>query len=674
MQPKVARHWKSGLAITHDTVMAGLALLLALWMRLGTVDHPAFDKALTTGLPLFVAIAACCFLISGMYRGIWSYASMNDLAAITKATTAAILIFTLSMFLFNRLEDFPRSTPIITWFVLMALLGGPRFLYRLTRDRRLLTVLKGVSEASTPVLLVGAGDGAELFVRAVRNDAGSTYHVVGAIDDKGSRVGRTIHGIPVLGTLKDLDAVLRRLERGGRRPARIVLTKTSDRLDGALVGQILNCADAHGIAVFRLPQITSLTDSVQANALDLRPIAIEDLLGRPQTNLDRTPIRELIAGARIAVTGAGGTIGREITRQIAALGPARLLLLDNSEFNLYDLELEIGTRFADGDARLALADVRDRDAMVRLMTEERPDFVFHAAALKHLPIVERNPHEGVLTNVCGTRNVADAALATGARAMVLISTDKAVRPTSVMGATKRLAEAYCQGLDLEQAAKGDTGAAATRFVTVRFGNVLGSTGSVIPLFQKQLAAGGPLTVTHPDVERFFMTVREAVELVLRATALGIARDDARGEVYVLDMGRPVKIVDLARQMITLSGLRPDVDVAVRYTGLRPGEKLSEELFESDERRRSATGVTGIHVASPTPVEPGLLRRAIDQLDVAARAAQSATIYRVIATVVPAFRRRPDDDAGAPRPDAANRAVDAGGRDGIQSDQAILAGP
>lgn len=643
MQRTASRHLKSIFAITHDVFMAGLALMSAIWMRVGTFDHPAFDAALATGLPIFVAIAASCFLVSGMYRGIWSYASMSDLAAITKSTAAAVLAFTLFMFLFNRLEDIPRSTPIITWFVLMALIGGPRFLYRLMRDRRLLTVLRGRTGGSTPVLLVGAGDGAELFVRAVRNDAKSTYDVIGAIDDKDSRVGRTIHGVSVLGTLREFENVLDALERDNRRPTRIVLTKSSERLDGELVRRTLNCADAHGIAVFRLPEITSLTDSVQTDALNLRPIAIEDLLGRPQTNLDRAPIRDLIHGARIAVTGAGGTIGREITRQIAALDPARMLLLDNSEFNLYDLDLEMGSRFADVDARLVLADVRNGDTIHRLIAEERPEFVFHAAALKHVPIVELNPHEGVLTNVCGTRNVADAAMAAGVRAMVLISTDKAVKPSSVMGATKRLAEAYCQGLDVATTAATNVGKAATRFVTVRFGNVLGSTGSVIPLFQRQLAVGGPLTVTHPDVERFFMTVREAVELVMRATALGYATDDARGEVYVLDMGKPVKIADLARQMITLSGLRPDVDVMVRYSGLRPGEKLSEELFDADERQRPA-GVNGIHVAAPVAVELSVLRRVIEQLEAAAQVAQFGAIYRLIETVVPGFHRRPNETA------------------------------
>lgn len=642
MQRIASRYWKSTVAFVHDVFMSAAALLLATWMRLGTLDHPAFDTALTIGLPVFAAIAACCYLVSGMYRGIWSYASLNDLVAITKTTAAAILIFTLLMFLFNRLEDIPRSVPVITWFVLMALIGGPRFLYRLIRDRRLLRLLKGEVNRGTPILLVGAGDGAELFLRAVRNDRRSTYDVIGTIDDKTTRIGQTIHGVPILGALKDLGHILESLERRNRRPTRIALAKSDERLDATLVRRVLNSADAYGIPVFRLPEITSLTDSVQAEALNLRPIAIEDLIGRPRTHLDRAPIRDLIAGARIAVTGAGGTIGREITRQIAALGPARLLLLDHCEYNLYELELELGSRCAGVNARSVLADVRDRGAIERLFAEEGPELVFHAAALKHVPIVELNPHEGVLTNVCGTRSVADAALSAGARAMVLISTDKAVQPTNVMGASKRMAEAYCQGLDLAAAtANGDAASTSTRYVVVRFGNVLGSTGSVVPLFQRQLAAGGPLTVTHPDVERFFMTVREAVELVLRASALGAAREESRGEIHVLDMGKAVKIADLARQMITSSGLRPDIDVQIAYTGLRPGEKLSEELFDDCEERL-ASEVDGIQLAAPRRIDIAFLNRAIDQLEAAARTGDEATVYRVIESVVPTFRRSPDE--------------------------------
>ncbi|HRQ83340.1 MAG TPA: nucleoside-diphosphate sugar epimerase/dehydratase, partial [Azospirillaceae bacterium] len=354
-------------------------------------------------------------------------------------------------------------------------------------------------------------------------------------------------------------------------------------------------ADALGLTLARLPSLTEFKSALNEGKIELRPIAIEDLLGRPQAALDRGAIADLVTGLPVLVTGAGGTIGAELTRQIAALAPSLLVLMDSGEFNLYSIEMEIRERFPGLSLQAEIGDVRDRDRVFRLMETVRPALVFHAAALKHVPLVEANPCEGALTNVVGTRNVADAARAVACRAMVLISTDKAIRPTSVMGACKRLAEIYCQALDLSPAPQAD--AQPTRFMTVRFGNVLGSSGSVVPLFQRQLAAGGPLTVTHPDMRRYFMTVREAVELVLQASAHGVAHGEERGKVLVLDMGQPVKIVDLARQMIRLAGFRPDEDVKIHFTGLRPGEKLFEELLSADEAP-SKTDAEGVFLAAP----------------------------------------------------------------------------
>lgn len=632
-----ARNWKSYFAFAHDIILAAIALPAATVLRLGGIDYEVLQAVATKGLPIFIGIIAVCYLASGMYKGIWSYSSMGDLVAITKANTAAILIFTLSMFLFNRLEDIPRSVPIITWFVLMALIGGPRFFYRLVRDHRLVSAIRGNPGVGTPVLLIGAGDGAELFIRAVRGDRSPAYDIVGTIDQKGSRVGRMIHGVPILGGLDELAGILEGLEWSRRRPRRIVLTSAPGRLDGPAVRRILGIADAQGIAVSRLPRITHLTGNLTADELELRPITLEDLLGRAPATLDRAPLRDLISGARIIVTGAGGSIGSELARQIAALNPARLVLLDNSEFHLYQIDQEIESRYPELNSEIVLRDVRDRTAVQRLFAAERPDLVFHAAALKHVPIVEINPHEGILTNVVGTRNVADAAMAVGVKAMVLISTDKAVKPSSVMGASKRIAEAYCQALDKAAAeSPEDSTVMPTRFVTVRFGNVLGSNGSVIPLFQRQLAAGGPLTVTHPDIERYFMTIREAVELVMRATVLGLETGRTRGEIYVLDMGTPVKIATLAKELIRLAGLKPDVDVKIVYTGLRRGEKLHEELFSADEPSLP-TEVAGILVGAPREIALAFLNRAIDELQDAALAADDATQHRVIETIVQDFR-------------------------------------
>ena len=352
-------------------------------------------------------------------------------------------------------------------------------------------------------------------------------------------------------------------------------------------------------------------------------------------------MQALIKGRRVLVTGAGGTIGGELTRQIASFGPARLTLVDSSEYALYSINLEISEKHPALDRDPVIADVRDRGRIERIFADIEPELVFHAAALKHVPVVESHPGEGVLTNIEGTRIVADCCRQAGATAMVLISTDKAVNPTSVMGASKRIAETYCQALDIAEH-DSDRDAPGTRYVTVRFGNVLGSTGSVVPLFQRQLAAGGPLTVTHPDMQRYFMTVREAVELVLEATVLGLRSGAAAGRVYVLDMGDPVKIADLARQMILLAGLRPDEDIKITYTGLRPGEKLFEEILHDSEPPES-TDHAGILLAAPRTVGLAEVNALIDELTEAARAGNDDAIIAVIRRYVPEY----NPEAGGP---------------------------
>jgi O-antigen biosynthesis protein WbqV len=403
------------------------------------------------------------------------------------------------------------------------------------------------------------------------------------------------------------------------------------------VRRLFELSETLALPLARLPRLTDFRRG--AERLDVRPIAIEDLLGRPQTPLDRPAMAALVGGRRVLITGAGGTIGGELARQVAALGPAQLALLDSAEFALYAIDLELGEQFPELARRAILGDVRDRKQLGALLSELAPELVFHAAALKHVPMSEANPEEAILTNAIGTRNVSELCRDAGVSAMVMISTDKAVNPTSVMGATKRLAEAWCQTLDLAERRRRQQGTSSTRYVTVRFGNVLGSTGSVVPLFQRQLARGGPLTVTHPDITRYFMTVREAVELVLQATTLGMADADAGGQIYVLDMGEPVRIVELARQMIRLAGLRPERDIQIAFTGLRPGEKLHEELFHEGEALVE-TAAAGIRLAHPRTVDGAVLARAFDELEAAARARRSADALAQLAHLVPEF-------AGAP---------------------------
>jgi len=622
------------LAYTHDILVAALSFVLSLYLRVGS-DFLSYLPSLWPGLLIFTLIAGLSYRFFGMNSGVWRYASLRDLLAIMRAVTATILLFILLLFLVTRLEALPRSMPIINWFVLVVLLGGPRLIYRILKDRRIAAILETNARERIPVLLLGAGDEADLFIRAMQNDRDASYRVVGILDDKGGRVGREIHGVKILGSVGDLPTVMDMLSGSEDHPRRLILTRPRHRLGGLPLSDLVEQCEALNLTVARLPDLTDFKDAVSDGGVTVRPIAIEDLLGRPQVALDRQAIGQLIAGRRILVTGAGGTIGSELTRQIANLGPDRLVLVDNGEFNLYSIDLEIREAFGHLDVRSVLADIRDRSRIMQVFQEEKPDLVFHAGALKHVPMVELNPIEGVLTNVLGTRNVADAATASGCAAMVLISTDKAVSPTNVMGATKRVAECYCQALDLQDSVIRGRG---TRFMTVRFGNVLGSTGSVVPLFTRQLRAGGPLTVTHPDIRRYFMTVREAVELVLQASAYGMRHRDDRGRIFVLDMGQPVKIAALARQMIRLAGLRPDKDIEIVFTGLRPGEKLYEEMFDAAEPPER-TGAEGVLIASPRAVDFAILRRSIDELETAAQAVDVERVLDLLQHIVPEYQRQ-----------------------------------
>jgi FlaA1/EpsC-like NDP-sugar epimerase len=635
------------LAFLHDVVMAALSFAVAFYLRLGN-DALSYEPRMTFAYgATFTAVAGIVFLLTGLYRGIWRYASLPDLFNIAKAATLTVLIALPVMFIFTRLATLPRSTLLINWLVLIAFLGGPRLGYRLFKDRGLDHILERSSGPQiVPVLLISSRDGADTFIRETLRDRQGVYRVVGVLSDTRSRVGREIYGVPILGLIDDLETIVARLARRGNRPQKLIVT--AQALDGTAMRELLERADALAIPLARLPRATELRQGLDEPGT-IEPIAIEDLLGRPQAVLDRDAMANLVRGRRILVTGAGGTIGSELSRQLAALAPVRLILVDNSEYLLYSIDIELRERFPGLAIRPLLGDVRDRLRVVEMLAAERPEVVFHAAALKHVPMVELNPVEGVLTNVVGSRNVAEAARAHGVRLVVQISTDKAVNPTSVMGATKRLAEAACQALDLDEAERqrrgqGKAPAGGTRFVTVRFGNVLGSTGSVVPLFTRQLAAGGPLTVTDPDVTRFFMTVREAVELVLEASATA-ARDEAqngsgsRGKIFVLDMGEPVRIVDLAQQMIRLAGRVPGEDVKIEFIGLRPGEKLHEELFH-DAEATIPTANPSLRLAAPRTADYAILARSIDELEAEARAANGGRVLDILQRLVPEYRREP----------------------------------
>ena len=632
-------------AYAHDVLMAALSVVVSLYLRLGG-DIVHYKPPLTiTYILSFTLIAASVFLLTGLYRGIWRYASLPDLFNIARAVTLTVAIFLPVMFVVTRLEALPRSTLLIDWFVLIALLGAPRLAYRLFKDRGLDHIFERAKHPSVPVLQISTKDGADTFIREMTRDPRAIYRVVGVLADTPSRVGREIYRVPVLGTIDALETVVAQLDGRGRRPQKLIVT--AQNFSGAQIRELLERADALAIPLARLPRLTDFRRNLDNAERAIEPIALEDLLGRPQAVLNRDGMARLIAGRRVLVTGAGGTIGAELARQIAAFSPARLVLLDNGEFALYAIDAELRERFTELALLPLLRDVREREEVDEVIAAERPEIVFHAAALKHLPMVEANPIEGALTNTIGSRNVAEAARAFGASLVVMISTDKAVNPTSVLGATKRLAESFCQALDLYEARGRTPYGQGTRYVTVRFGNVLGSTGSVVPLFARQLAAGGPLTVTDPEVARFFMTVREAVELVLQASALSPAAEttEIRGKIFVLDMGEPVKIVDLAHQMIRLAGRRPHRDVEIEFIGLRPGEKLQEELFHPAEPLMP-TANPGIRLAAPRTADYAMLVRSIDELEVSARQRREDRVLDLLERLVPEYRR------SASRPSAA----------------------
>jgi O-antigen biosynthesis protein WbqV len=607
-----------GVNMGLDGALAAFAVYLAFWLAVPNGPWP--DPA---ALPFAGAVAIWLLGVPfGLARQHWRFTSLRDLGLVGGAGLVAAVL--LSLLMVGAGVALPSASfPVLLAICMSLALTAPRVFYRLSRQPE----RAGTDDAAMTAILVGTADTAELFIAALARMA-APYRVVGLMALSAKHTGRRIHGHDVLGAAENADALLGRLSAAGRLPDLLIIT--APEFSGDALAALLSAGDKHGVRVKRAPSLTALSPAQEAG-IQLQPIAIEDLLNRRQVALDREGMARLIEGRRVLVTGAGGSIGSELARQVAGFAPAEILLLDNGEFALWQIDLELAETQPGTARRAVIGDVRDAGRMREVCAAFRPELVFHAAALKHVPIVEANPLEGLRTNVIGTRNVADAAAASGAGLMVLISTDKAVNPSSVMGASKRLAEMYCQGLDVA-ARRG----AAMRCVTVRFGNVLGSTGSVVPLFRRQLAQGGPLTVTHPDMQRYFMTVREAVGLVLQASVVGSGgAGTPDGGIFVLDMGEPVKIVDLARQMIRLAGLRPDIDIGIAFSGLRPGEKLFEELFHGSEQT-APTGFAGLLMASPRTADLPLVEAAIADIGVAAAVGDVAAGLQILARLVPEF--------------------------------------
>jgi FlaA1/EpsC-like NDP-sugar epimerase len=619
---------RNQLATLHDACMAALSFVLSVYIRLGTDQWQDADAYIKQGTLVFTLTCTLIFIYMRMHLGLWRYASMQDMVTIFKGVTLAILIFAILMFTINRLDGLPRSVLFINWMLLVFMLGAPRFLFRAFKDRTLSWKTAFQSNARIPVLLIGAGDEAEQFIRDMARDSNAPYEVIGLIDNNVRQKGNTIHRVPIYGTIDALEHVIRKLERKVQRPQKLILS--DDKTPGTTVRHLLERAEGLGIPLVRLPRLSEFKHGLHERP-QLQPIAVEDLLGRAQNVLDRESMQALVHQKRVLVTGAGGTIGGELTRQICQFEPAELIIVELSEFNLYQIERELRGSFPHIPLTIVLSDVRDTHNMDVVFTKYTPQLVFHAAAIKHVPMAEFNIEEAILTNVFGTRTIAQVCHKHHVEVMVMISTDKAVNPANVMGATKKLAESFCQALGATQ-----TGTTKTKFITVRFGNVLGSTGSVVPLFQEQLAKGGPITVTHPDMTRYFMTVREAVELVLQAAVQGVAMEHRQECIFVLDMGQPVRILDLANQMIRLAGFTPGKDIQVTFTGLRPGEKFYEELFHFSENAVK-TSHESIFLASPRSCDMEHLRRSLDQLWVLCSERKTNEALQLLKTLVPEFQ-------------------------------------
>jgi O-antigen biosynthesis protein WbqV len=624
-----------------DLALAAVAMFIAGFFRYGQellLDSGAGRlQALGYSVLAFVLICTVVFPLTGLYRRNWSYASLSELFVVIRAAFMASLIFVSMMFLFTRLQLIPRSVVAIELLLLAPLLMVIRLKSRIGElplfgSRPIRSLTRG-NAGSVPVLLVGVCPAADLYLRALQTDPSSGYEPVGILDNSPDQHGLSLRGVPVLGALSDFELTFADLESQGKRPRHLIFAQPLMHHDEESVQKLIETAERLGIAVSRLSPATELRSANLVNRFELKTIELTDLLERPQKALDRAAIARLIFGCRVLITGAGGSIGSELVRQIAALGPSELILVDNSEYNLYQIDLELGETFPNVRRKAMICDVRDVARVNEIFDANHPELVFHAAALKHVPMVEMNPSEGILTNAIGTMNVAEAARRAKVRAMVQISTDKAVNTTSVMGASKRLAELYCQALDLDSAKTNAT----SRFMTVRFGNVLGSSGSLIPLFKRQISPGGPLTVTDPEMSRFFMTIREAVELTMQASAYGLQQGAGQGEIFVLDMGTPIKIIDIARRMIRLAGYTPDVDIKIRIIGRRPGEKLYEELFDSAEKRVESH-VDGVLGAIPAPFPLKTLREAFARISDAASEGNEEALFASVGQLLPDYYR------------------------------------
>lgn len=555
------------------------------------------------------------FFFNRLYSFSWSYVSANELIALAKAVGLAFLSQTAALYLFRGFyffSGFPRSTIFIAAFFVFILCGGTRFAKRIY----LFFFRKKNAGGISRVLIAGAGDAGEQLLRSIINSAADRYLAVGFVDDNESRQGSIIHGVSVLGKIADIPKIV---VRNNVEELIIALPPGAKAIKTAV-----NLAKKAGLKKIKIvPPLADIIDG-KFSLASVRRVEVEDLLERDRVSLDMAEIEKFIAGKKVLITGAAGSIGAELCRQVAKFKPARLAILDQDETGIFNIENELKKHFPQLDIKEFIADIQNKARMEEIVLEFAPHIVFHAAAYKHVPLMEENAGEAVRNNIFGLRNVGEAAIAAGAQNFIFISTDKAINPSSIMGTTKRIGEMICQNFNGKSRG-------ATKFVSVRFGNVLGSRGSVIPIFREQIRRGGPVEVTHPGMKRYFMLTSEACLLVMQSGALGQG-----GEVFVLDMGKPVKIIDLAREMIRLSGFEPDVDMPIVYTGIRPGEKLFEELLTGQEAG-AATKSDQIFIAKPAAVDGAFLAKNLDELEgVIPLAENKAKIVAIFKKLAPQF--------------------------------------
>lgn len=593
-----------------DILLIGTAFTFSFLLRFDFRIPADFIPLYTQGMWAVLAIKPLVFLSSGLYRSLWRYASLQDGIEIAKVVTSSSIIAGFLLMYLRHFAPYPRSIFILDCFLLFALMAASRLIWRIYRETVLLPRLTGSGQRT---LIVGAGDAASMLLKEIRKQEHSPYTIIGFVDDDRQKLGMKLHGLPVLGQISQLAALI---EQHRVEDVIIAIPSAGSVLLRGIIAACQHCK----VRFKTLPAISDIIEG-KVSVSQIKDVEIEDLLGRDPVVLNEAAIRNYLTGKRVLVTGAAGSIGSEICRQVARFDPAKLILLDNAETPLYQVEMELSALYADLRIIPVLADIRNSHRLAFVFETFMPEVVFHAAAYKHVPMMEYNPVEAITNNIHGTRTLAEQSHAFGVTNFVMVSTDKAVNPTNIMGASKRAAELFVQSLARQS---------RTNFTTVRFGNVLGSNGSVIPLFKEQIKHGGPVTVTHPEIIRYFMTISEASQLVLQAGCIGNG-----GEIFVLDMGDPVKIVDLAAELIRLSGLKPGEDIDIIFTGLRPGEKLFEELLIAGEGVKP-TQHAKIKVLDAMVHDLQETTAAIDELCAKAQCADFKGLLKALQSLVPEY--------------------------------------